>query len=987
MDQYIRDYNHKPLNTIEIDSISDFNKTVHILEENNEFMVFHQNIRSIYKNLDELKIMLSQLTCRFDCIVLTETFRIFDCKLFQITGYEMIYNEGIINKNDAVAVFIKKNINYSTKIVFIDECKAIQIKINLKNKKYLLITSIYRPPSTNAENFIINLKNYLEQTKNTLAEYHAIVGDINLNISDENQITSNYLNTLCEYNYISAINKNTRIQGVSSSCIDHIFVKSKIQDLQNNCASIILDTQITDHKATILGLSISTKKDENLKLESNYINYINYENLKQDLRTHDWNIYFNIDDVNMLATYMIKILNDITAKHTKVIKRKRNDIKRKQWITNGLIKSINTKNELHRKYKNNPDNHAAKEEFITYRNYVNKLIKTTKSNFYKKQINLNKNNSKNLWSVVKSISSSTKKQNITEILTDDDKIIQGDQMLANAFNEFYSNVGEKYAKKIVKPMAPFPKRNLAQGSIYLEPINTHEVVSIIKSLKSKKAPGIDMIKAETLKKVADEIAEPLTYLINKIFESGKCPAEFKMAVITPIYKKGEKTKIINYRPISLITNLTKIFEKALKAKLTKYIDKYNLVSNSQFGFREGKSTNDAIYALTNDIYKFMDESKPGLCIFLDLAKAFDTVSHPLLLEALEDIGVRGIAHSLLADYLHNRKQFVKIGSSISSQRIISYGVPQGTVLGPLLFSIYINNLLTLDTCGKITSFADDTVILYTADTWAALKNKVENDFCHIIDWFNHMLLTINFEKTFFMPFTSYKNNLPEFQYLTINNHNNNINIKTTNQIKYLGVTIDSHLRWDIHVNNVTQTLRGVLYKFKYLKNLLDTTHMKIIYYALVESRIQYAILSWGGVLYSHLNKLDILQKKCLKIMYNKENTYPSDSLFAEARVLDVRQIFMYNILIYLYKDKKNLQKIDHMYETRHKTKDNVQFTTTKKSIGQRCYAYLSRRIFNSLPDMYKTYIHVLNHIGLVKKILKNYILNLNREGVHTLIEN
>lgn len=369
-------------------------------------------------------------------------------------------------------------------------------------------------------------------------------------------------------------------------------------------------------------------------------------------------------------------------------------------------------------------------------------------------------------------------------------------------------------------------------------------------------------------------------------------------------------------------------------------------------------------------------------MFLDLAKAFDTVSHRQLLEVLQDIGFRGNAFDLMSSYLKNREQYVIINTKISEKTTVEYGVPQGTVLGPILFIIYINSLLNLRTVGTISSFADDTVIFYSASSWGELKQKVEQDINIIIDYFNSKTLTINFKKTYFLPFSCYSNNLPTYTSLNINNHGNIIEIQTADQVKYLGITFDRHMRWDMHILNIIKTLRSILYKYKYLNKILDVSEMKVIYYALIETRLTYGIIGWGGAAKCHQKKLDVLQKKFLKIMLNKNNTYPSDLLFSEAKILDLRQIYFHKIVIDQFKNKNKLSYIDHKYFTRNKSNDIAKTILSSKTIGQRGYHHVSTRLYNSLPK----HIKDISNMSLFKKQTKMYIFTIERNAMHKLIE-
>ena len=277
--------------------------------------------------------------------------------------------------------------------------------------------------------------------------------------------------------------------------------------------------------------------------------------------------------------------------------------------------------------------------------------------------------------------------------------------MANAFNFHYANVGSNLAEKIEKS-PPIVNADM-NYTLFLHPTDETEIIKCITELKNEKAPGKDGIKAETIKLIVDYIVKPICFVFNNVLESGIYPDKLKIAVIKPLFKHGDKTAIENYRPISLISNFSKILEKIIKNRLTKYVSKHNIVAETQYGFQEHKSTNDAIAKLTSLMYDALDKSNPSLVVFLDLAKAFDTISHSQLLQKLQSVGCRGVPFQLFSNYLKGRKQCVKIDNNISEYEIVKYGVPQGTVLGPILFTIYINDILTQNSDGRMISFADD----------------------------------------------------------------------------------------------------------------------------------------------------------------------------------------------------------------------------------------------------------------------------------------
>ena len=287
----------------------------------------------------------------------------------------------------------------------------------------------------------------------------------------------------------------------------------------------------------------------------------------------------------------------------------------------------------------------------------------------------------------------------------------------------------------------------------------------------------------------------------------------------------------------------------------------------------------------------------------------------------------------------------------------------------------------MESCGDILTFADDTVIYYVDQSWQGLKSKAESDFLNLKKWFDSKILTLNFDKTIFLPFTSYKNSLPEFESLTIKDRDNSLTIYKTDTIKYLGIFIDSHLTWDSHINYVVKKLRSLIPIFKHLKDILPRDNLLTIYYALVESHINYGILGWGGVNKTVLNYLELTQKRIIKIIYKKDILFPTDELYNETRLFDARKLFYYAICVNQYKNKDNLVNIQHNYFTRQNSECyKVEFM--RKSVGQRNFKYLSPKIYLSLPHDVKT----SKPLNIFKIRCKNYIRQRPRINIHKQID-
>ena len=975
MDEHILHYEYQPIKT---EGINDYNLINKKFAGFNKcgFGVLHVNIRSVSKNLDELKIYLSQFCFEFDCIILTETWVMDDLDFFCIDGYNHIYNNGNFNQNDGVIVYMKGDLNFTYRKVYLGETCALEIHVNFCNKN-INILGIYRSPPINLDQFLTELLKYFQTDYTRNTDIGLIAGDINIDILKRNDITERYLNIMAEYGYESFINGVTRVAG--RSCNDHFFVNCKHTDIEID--SCIYQVNITDHYPICLKFELKDKND--FVPHNNTVIYTDYKKLKNEIKEINWDEFYRYKSINRAAEFLISKIELSLGNCSAKVKKKHTEIKRSNWITNGLVKSINEKDKMYRMLKADQDNENLKAKFKRYRNRLTDLIKKTKINYFKKQIENNQNSTKNMWNTINSACGKVKKELIIkEIKEENGNTISDKREIVERFNSFFSGIGEKLAGQIVQPQNPFVENKISSNSIFISPTTSEEVERVVLDLKNKKSAGIDKIKSEVLKEIVLDIKKPLAHLINTAIEDGVWPDPFKTAIVKPIYKSGDKTNVSNYRPISLLTSLNKVFETIIKDRVNKYLNKYKIISEHQFGFREGRSTQDAVALLVHEIFKNVNEGKAAACVFLDLAKAFDTVSHHKLLNDLEKIGFRGTSLKLLKSYLVGRKQMVEIDGVRSECREVKCGVPQGTVLGPILFIIYINSLLGLSSRGRIISFADDTVIFYSDDSWHNLREKIESDFMNIKTFFDSKLLTLNYDKTKYIAFSINKSNRPHFKRVTVPSHHGSFDIQETDHIKYLGVYIDEHLRWNKHILSITKTLRSIIYRFKFLKGILAEKSLRAVYSSLVESRLRYGIIAWGASTDNYLKQLNVVQKLFLKVLLARTRLYPSNSLYRECEIFDIRQLYFEIATIWQYKNKSSLNPINHSYQTRDSTMNRFKTPASAKSFGQRCFTFLAPRFFNFLP------VSVRNCMSMrtFKMNLKLFLKQTPREEIDRLVE-
>lgn len=572
---------------------------------------------------------------------------------------------------------------------------------------------------------------------------------------------------------------------------------------------------------------------------------------------------------------------------------------------------MKNRDNLHKKHKKDPNNDILKLTYKNYRNYCNSQLKKAKQ-IYEKQLIIDaKGNKKHLWTAIKEISGLKKPvDHSTNLLSG-----INEQSSVNEVNFYFANIGNKLAEKLASSnspgsgMAPILDNQMPSppsSSFVMLPTDEDEVLRLITNLKQKCATGLDQISGGVIKRYSQLLARPLTHICNLALSTGEFPQAFKTAVIKPIHKSGERDRVENFRPISILPTLSKILERIMNTRLTKYLESNNLLSPAQFGFRQNRSTNDAVTELTNSLMTKLDEKKKCLVVFLDLAKAFDTVSIPLLTWKLEQCGIRGIPLKLFSNYLSNRKQRVKIGNVVSEDQPIICGVPQGSILGPSLFLVYINGLCNAQLeNGKILTFADDTALFFSGDSWDEVFNQAQTGVNKVSSWLKDNILTLNVSKTNYIAFALRPDYLPPST-LNITIHScasvtdgicSCPTLKRTDQTKYLGVTMDQTLTFKHHTNTLVNRLRKMIYIFRGLKHVADRKIILMVYKSLAQSVISYCITSWGGAAKTYLLELERAQRAILKVSAGLPFRFPTTDLYSTWGVLTVRQLMLQETIL------------------------------------------------------------------------------------------
>jgi len=765
---------------------------------------------------------------------------------------------------------------------------------------FFSVYCIYRSPSGDKNKFLTIINSILSKDE-CINGHVIIIGDINLNIIGSDCDENEYLDTISEKGFRSLINVYTRTPiDQRHSCLDHIFIKSG-NALNSKIEAGVIQTNITDHFSMVLAIEISKEKSV---LNCN-VKAINYNDLEKLFKNECWADIFNCNDVNSCMDIFLDKINTFVKMATtkKVFNPKNNRIR--EWMTAGLLCSVHFKQKLSLKVRKYPNNVRLALYYNKYKNKLTSIIRAAKINYYKNKFQEFSFSPKLTWKVINEILDNNNNKN------DDVKVIKIDDYtldvkneplnIANIFNNFFINIGNSLACNIEESTFKFEENitPISFNSTFNENIKESDVRVMINKLKDDTAVGFDGISVKILKLVIDSIISPLTYIYNLSIKNGIFPEKLKLAIIKPIYKNGDKTCINNYRPISMLSNFSKILEKIVKNRLITFLEKHELLSKQQFGFRPGLGTENALYSATHFIKNALDNSKKVIAIFLDLSKAFDTVNHKKLLNILPNFSITVTSLIWFTSYLENRKQTVRINGITGDDLFINCGVPQGSVLGPLLFILYINHMCNLDIDGRIVTYADDTCLLYCGDSWSDVSTKATRESKIVVEFLKLRSLSINFKKTMFMNFSinDVKDNFDE---LTLHFCDNGTLCNGTvcqklfrvSSTRYLGLTFDNNLRWNLHVNNIVMRLRSLNYSFYKLRKIISVHVMQTVYLALYQAIFQYGLLIWGGLSGNALKPLLLHQRQIVRVCLQKTNYVGSSGLnFKEFNVLPVDFVF------------------------------------------------------------------------------------------------
>ena len=807
---------------------------------------------------------------------------------------------------------------------------------------------------------------------------------INTNVRD-------FFNLIFQNGIFPLINRPTRVTKSSATIIDHVLTNTIID---SEVQSGIIKTDISDHFA-VFALMRTSLVQPNLKKTfiKRDINEDSIKYFKSILNSVDWDLITLITQTttpdssyNIFLDKFIK-LYDIAFPERKV------EIKQKNltspWITRGLKKSSKRKQRLYDKLlkRRNDKNEKA---YKMYKSLFEKLKLQSKKLYFQNKLKQYENNIKNTWKIMKVIIGKSKvyNDNFPKILNIDKKEITDKKTIAEEFNSYFINVGPKLATKIPPSNTNFESYLPNITTSFLEkPLKEKEFKDAFFALKTNKSPGNDNLHVNVIRKLYHELKIPLMNIFSLSLKKGIFPEKMKIAKVSPIFKKGDKSILSNYRPISVLPCFSKILERIMYNRLYAYLAENNILFNKQFGFRAGHSTEHALLELIDQISDSFNDKSYFLGIFIDLSKAFDTVDHKILLKKLQHYGIKGKNLSWFESYLTGRKQYIKFEINDNNGKTgllkITCGVPQGSILGPLLFIIYINDLCQVSDILKLIMFADDTNLFCSSNDIKTLFLNTNLELQKISEWSRTNKLSLNEDKTTFTLFHRIqdRDNLPlRLPILKINDYD----IKRSSSIKFLGVLVDEHLSWTDHINILENKLSKNLGLLYISKHFLNANGMKSLYYSFFHSYLNYGNIAWCSTSVTKNKKLYSKQKQAIKALSVTSEDYSGfkiEDLMEKTGILNIYKLNIYHVINLMFRVKNNtipeafvnkFEIVHHHYQTRHSENNFIEpkiyFKATKFAISSR-----GPRLWNSLTDKD---IKTITSTPLFKRSLKNHLIKI-----------
>jgi hypothetical protein len=844
-------------------------------------------------------------------------------------GYICYRLDRSYGRGGGILIFSKTQLNTNIEnSISCRELKLLHITLQPNHSKPINFVACYRPPSSNASSSLAVLSNFLNNI-NYIDFPLVILGDLNINILKKTPDSRRLRELNKSYN-LCFLNESlpTRTTISTRSNIDVVFHNQQATAFLSHFT--IDPCCFSDHDLLLFTYKkIKIFKDTSHK----YITIRNtsdyYLNIFQT-KINDSNVPF--DNFDSFNKFLLDTFHSVFP--TKKIRIKPNQA---IWITPHFVKLAHYRDRLYRASRRN-SNASTYAAWKALRNYLVTYSKNLKKNFYHSSFDRLENNPRKSWRLLKTLVGNSNSCSQPTSLSIGGNIIIDPSVICTEFNHYFTNNCHRpIVTQLSNSAAYIPHASNTQFSIV--PVHVSTVTKAVLSLK-KTSIGPNSIPCYILRHIYAKVAEKITPLINNSFTSSNFPSSLKVAKVTPIFKKGGKDDMSNYRPISVLPTLSKVPEKIVALQITSFLDNLGLFSDAQHGFRAHHSTATALTQISDYIFEGFTRSEFTLALFIDFSKAFDSISHDILLNKLSHLHFSPNSLSWVKSYLSDRTQYVSVQNCASSLANITCGVPQGSILGPLLFILLINDLPKCLKDSIAVIYADDTTLLIRGKCWKSLVKKINSDLLLLSNYCTANSLSINVSKTKAMFFFR-KTNKPQNANILYNGYS----IEMVDSFKLLGIWLDTGLDFHIHISHIVNKLNVCLHLLWKCRAFIPYSKLILLFNAFGIPYIDYCQPVYTNSTDLLLKPLITKYDECCKAIIGHGKYSSSSTAHSHLNIPSFTNRLYYNKAIFIFKAKLGLSSnylsnafmsANHTHLTRY---------STSNFFLSHCHSELSKRIF------------------------------------------
>lgn len=927
--------------------------------------VLHQNVQCIRNKIEALELLLDDND--IDIVCITEHWlKTFEVNAVVINNYSVssIFCRSEF-KNGGVAILHRtsnlenmsvKELSFVSKYSVEKTIEIVGAEVKIANTRIIVLT-IYRSPEGNLDEFFFRLDNVLDKIVSFNVSI-VLCGDINIDYLTDSQSKKCLTDLFTIYGVHMMISDATRISNSTKTCLDYVCASSI---LRNRSQCSIVNGGISDHLAQILQYFTDSQNTVSYCYRRIY-NEKNYSNFFKCLGGESWMSVYEALTVDEGFTNFINILKFYHDLAFPIVKIKTSSSGgNKKWITKGIRISSQKLKWLYQQSLIS-GKESDKLYYRKYKTVYNNLLVAAKRLYNDQTYSDSINKSKAAWSIINdNVNNSQKKNNIRELKIGD-QLIEDKTQIADYLNLFFRNLENNTTVNSYANSGEI-KQTSVYSTMFLESTTEAEIFNIIMSLKNSWSSGIDNISSNLLKHSCEYIIPPLTSLVNSSIRNGIFPSALKLAKVIPLHKGGDTKNAGNYRPIALLSTIAKVLERVIFDRIYKFAVHNDIFADSQHGFRRGRSVTTAIYDYVTELHNNLNNAKKCVGIFMDLSKAFDMVDHQLLLDKLYRYGLRGKIHNWIQSYLSDRSQLVEFDGVRSATLTLSKGVPQGSVLGPLLFLFFINEIPEISKNFTIM-FADDISLLCPRSTLSLSLDSAQESLDSCCNYFCKNNLLLNTSKTVFMNFTPRISVYYESFLLKVQNRS----IAQVPHTKFLGLHLDSSLNWKVHIDNLTSRLSSSCYALYRLSRVANRSTVMSYYYANFYSRATYGLIFWGAS--PCAVRVFVMQKRAVRYIAGLKCGDSCRDAFITFNIMTLPCLYIFYILCFVRENLHTFPKnnFSHSYNTRNG--NDLLCPNHMLSIFEQSPAYMGVKLYNGLPS----YIKQIESIKEYKKKLKLFLL-------------